>query len=97
MLNGFVTWCAESKLKATTIQSYIMAISHVQKAKGFDSIGFNKTFAKMLLNGVENLQDVKSKKCKPKKAITFKKLSKIKEKLKEKKWIKKTKWLFGHV
>jgi hypothetical protein len=91
MLNGFVTWCADSNLKATTIQSYIMAISHVQKAKGFDSIGFNKTFAKMLLNGVENLQDVKCKKCKPKKAITFKKLSKIKDKLKEKNWIRSNK------
>ena len=92
-LNGFVTWCAKNKLKASTIQSYIMAISHVQKAKGFDSIGFNKTFAKILLNGVENLQDVKRKKFKPKKAVTFKKLWEIKKKLNKKKWSKRNKMI----
>jgi len=90
-LNGFVTWCAENKLKESTIKSYIMAISHVQKAKGFDSISLNKTFAKMLLNGVKNLQDGKSKKMKRKKAITFKKLCKIKEKLMKENWIKQNK------
>jgi len=90
VINGFSLWCvAKQNLAASTIKSYIYALSHIQKAKNFKGIHFAKSTAKKIVLGGKNAEMTSDhKKTHQKGAVTFKKLKKLRKHLrnKGKKW-----------
>ena len=92
ILNGFVTWSTwAEKLSNSTVKSYIMALSRIQKAKGFPHIQFSKSYAKNLLTGAKNLSNSSSKHKKQSSAISFHRLKMLKQKIHENTWEKTNK------
>jgi integrase len=78
LVNGFIVWNFANKTSPTTINSYIFALSSLQKTMGFNPINVKNTQASALLKGISNS-------CKKKKLfrepVTLKSLSKIKKKI----------------
>ncbi len=87
---AFVCLCSKNtKLKTTTIKSYLTALRKIKFLLGFRSKKESKEMEKIILRGMENIEGIKTKP--PQKPVNLKMLSLIKRGLKKKFWKKCTK------
>ena len=79
VINGFVTWCGSTQsLCHSTVKSYILALSKIQKMKGFGPIKYAKSLAENLNRGIRNMNKKKPRKYN---TISFKKLKILRGKI----------------
>jgi hypothetical protein len=78
ILNGFVIWCFANKMSPLTTNSYVFALSSIQKCLGFNPIKIKNSQAEILLKGFKNQKPPSKKLRKP---VTLKILSNLKSKI----------------
>jgi hypothetical protein len=78
IINGFVIWCFANKMSPLTTNSYVFALSSIQKCLGFNPIKIKNSQAEILLKGFKNQKPPSKKLRKP---VTLKILSNLKSKI----------------
>jgi hypothetical protein len=88
---AFICWCSKNtKLKTTTIKSYLTALRKIIFFLGFRSKRESKEMEKIILRGMENIEGIKAKPPQKVTSVNLKMLSSIKKGLK--KGLKKKFW-----
>jgi hypothetical protein len=89
---AFVCWCSKNtKLKTTTIKSYLTALRKIKFLLGFRSKKEGQEMEKIILRGMENIEGINAKPPQQVTPVNLKTLSSIKRGLKKKLWKKCTK------